>query len=231
MGQLLHQPLNGMGILDMLLYLTFPQIVLGTGEQVHAVNQCVFLLVEVRTPQAQHLIGFVHEYLSIQRAETLRTVHIEHQQPIGGNEQVQQTKQLRQVLGVNVVDAVQRAVTSIHHVIEVQRHRILTQNQWRLNVLHGVRLIHQLHEHIRGGVHRDHLIAAAGHDAGQSTCTAGEVQQSMNGFSPLTELIFVVVGKAFVWNVPGQVIVKAGKPHISVHHASSSSARRSNTTA
>ena len=64
-----------MRILHMLLAAAPPELSLPL-EEVHAVHDLPRVLVEIGTPEAEDVVTFIHEDLTVQRAEPFRRVYV-----------------------------------------------------------------------------------------------------------------------------------------------------------
>ena len=77
-----------------------------------------------------HILRLIQKYLTVQRRQLGRGVHVEHQHPAGGHKQVQPPECPLYVLWVRqVVETVQTAHRRVHRAVQVQpRHGLVQEN-------------------------------------------------------------------------------------------------------
>ena len=113
----------------------------------------------LRAPDAVGVLRLVQKDLSIQRRQLGHGIDVEHQQPAGGDEQVQPPEGALHIGGAGeIVQAVQTADGGIHRAVKIQLgHGLMEENGG--DALHLSAFLHGGGQHLLGAIHADELIA------------------------------------------------------------------------
>ena len=120
--------LCGIGPLPVDLQLPLPCTVPAAVEEIHVIGtQSPVIL---RAPDAVGVLRLVQKDLSIQRRQLGHGIDVEHQQPAGGDEQVQPPEGALHIGGAGeIVQAVQTADGGIHRAVKIQLgHGLMEEN-------------------------------------------------------------------------------------------------------
>ena len=207
--------LCGIGPLPVDLQLPLPCTVPAAVEEIHVIGtQSPVIL---RAPDAVGVLRLVQKDLSIQRRQLGHGIDVEHQQPAGGDEQVQPPEGALHIGGAGeIVQAVQTADGGIHRAVKIQLGHGLVQEDGG-DALHLSAFLHGGGQHLLGAIHADEFIAPARQQPRHGAGAAGQIQHRVDGDTAAAEELFQKVRPLLVAYVGGQGIVGRRKPLIAAH--------------
>ena len=182
-----------------------PCAVAAAAEQVHVVGTKAPVV--LRPPHAVGILRLIQEYLTVQRRQLSRGVHVEHQHPAGGHKQMQPPECPLYVLWVRqVVETVQTAHRRVHRTVQVQlRHGLVQEDRRHTRRLPA--LAHSRRQHILAAVHADDLVTPLRQQPAHGPGAAGQVQHQLHRDTAAAQQLLDEIQPLSIAHILGQRVI------------------------